>query len=163
MTTMNDLIQAALAAADLFRDGNTPDHDRDELRHLVRAADAYKPGEGHVPDGCLLCAVRALTEGTPEIWNPGEPATVTGVVLRQGHLPSTFQTSVPFVHLWVEGLRRVRIMGYGLTLGTALEGAALQIGDTLTVEYLGYRTIERGKWAGRPYRHHEISVKRGHH
>lgn len=47
--------------------------------------------EVHDWDGCLMCAVRALTEGRAPEWalnndrKPGD--TVTGVVLRQGETP----------------------------------------------------------------------------
>jgi hypothetical protein len=122
--------------------------------------------ETHAPDGCLMCAVRALTEGEPRTWWPDEPASVHGVVLRQGSVPSQFSIyggEVPFVDLWLGGTERVRVMAYGAMLGAALARAEIQVGDTLTVAYEGQGFIERGKHAGRQFRKHTVNVMRGHH
>lgn len=113
-----------------------------------------------------MCAVRALTEGEPRTWWPDEPAEVTGVVLRQGSVPSQFSIyggEVAFVDLWLGGTERVRVMAYGAMLSGALFRAAPEVGDTLTVAYEGKGRIERGKHAGREFRKHTVSVTRGHH
>lgn len=121
----------------------------------------------HEPDGCILCAVRALTEGEPKTWWPNEPASVKGVVLKTGKVPSAFATTydgeVLFVDLWLGGTERVRIMAYGAILGGALTKAAPTVGDTVTVAYEGQGTIESGKYKGRAFRKHTVSVERGHH
>lgn len=164
MTTTTDLIGAALEAADLFRAGDTPD--QPEIRWLVRAADQYK-ASGHEPDGCPVCIVRALTEGEPREWWPNEPATVKGVVLWTGTVPSRFamlgSDVVPVVDLWLGGTDRVRVVAYGATLGEAIRRAAPTVGDTLTVAYTGRGTIQSGKFMGRAYRMHTVEIQRGHH
>jgi hypothetical protein len=122
--------------------------------------------EQHTPDGCLMCAVRALTEGEPKAWWPNEPASVKGVVLKRGEVPSQFSIyggTVPFVDLWLGGTERVRVMAYGAILGGAIQKADPAVGDTLTVVYEGQGTIEHGKHAGKPFRRHSVTVERGHH
>ena len=115
-----------------------------------------------------MCAVRALTEGEPRIWWPEEPpASVQGIVLRMGEVPSQFamyaSDTVGFVDLWLGDMERVRVMAYGATLASALAKAAPTVGDALTVRFTGWGEIERGKHAGRKFRKFEIDVKRGHH
>lgn len=122
--------------------------------------------EQHAPDGCLVCTVRALTEGTPQNWFPSEPASVKGVVLQVGTFLSAFAWTpddrIPYAHLWIGGTDRVRIEGYG-SLGREIVHWDPAVGDTMIVDYTGLGTIERGRFAGRPYRMHTVKVERGHH
>ena len=114
---------------------------------------------------CLMCAVRALTEGDPAAtWNPTEAGqTISGVVLRQGEV-STNLGMVPFVDLWQGGTGRVRVMAYSSSLRHALSGAAAQIGDRLQVWFDGERVIDRVGHIlhGRPYKRFSANVQRGH-
>jgi hypothetical protein len=115
------------------------------------------------PDNCLMCAVRALTEGDPAAsWRPTEPgATISGVVLRQGEV-ATNLGMVPYVDLWQGGTGRVRVMAYSGTLRHALSQAAAQIGDRLQVWFDGERHVESGRRAGLPYKAFSANVQRGH-
>lgn len=111
-----------------------------------------------------MCAVRALTEGQAPVWWPKEPATVTGVVLRMTTVNAPYSTEpVPCVDLWTGGMVRVQVRAYGATIRNALREADPQIGDTLTVTFEGEREIDRGKFRGQRYRHHTVTVERGHH
>lgn len=165
MTTTEDLIRAALDVADIFRDGDTPVHF--EIRNLVRAVDAYKGGDRH--DGCLMCVVRQMTEGTPElIWpsaeiNPGDE--VTGVVLRVGTKPSPwgFGEDVPFVDLWTWGKDRVRVMCYPLSLRQGVEFSNFKIGDTAMIRFDGMEEVKRWQFKGRMQKIFTVAVTRGHH
>jgi hypothetical protein len=115
-------------------------------------------------DDCLMCAVRALTEGDPATtWNPTEAGeTISGVVLRQGTLTTDFG-QVPFVDLWQGGTGRVRVKAYGSSLRHALDGAAAQIGDRLQVWFDGERILPaRGHHPARPYKAYSVNVQRGH-
>lgn len=115
-------------------------------------------------DHCLMCAVRALTEGDPAAhWVPTEPgATISGVVLRQGEA-HTNVGPVPFVDLWQGGTGRVRVMAYSARLRHALAGAAAQIGDRLQIWFDGERFIEPpSRQAGRAYKAFSANVQRGH-
>lgn len=115
---------------------------------------------------CPVCVVRALTEGEPTVWWPNEPASVKGVVLQIGRTTSQFTTyvgeTIPYVDIWLGGLDRVRIVGYG-HVGRELDRVKPVTGDTLTVTYTGVGTIERGKFAGRPFRKYTVEITRGHH
>lgn len=113
---------------------------------------------------CLMCAVRALTEGDPATtWRPelaGE--SITGVVLRMGELVTDFGRA-RFVDLWLGGQSRVRVVAASATLRHALDGVAPQIGDRLSVWYDGRRIAPAGtKMAGREYRSFTANVQRGH-
>jgi hypothetical protein len=111
---------------------------------------------------CLMCAVRALTEGDPATWNPqvaGE--TVSGTVLKMGQLSTNFGM-VPFVDLWRGGHDRIRIRAYGAVLRNTLESVAPQVGDTLSVWFDGEETVQKGPRAGTTYRSFSANVQRGH-
>lgn len=121
-------------------------------------------GEHH-EDGCLMCAVRALTEGEPrEIMfdNPGDE--VTGVILKVGRRAAPFADEdwAPYVWLWLGGAKRVRVTGYGVTLKRGLEDAAGAVGDTMTIRFEGPTTISSGRFKGKPYRLFVVTVVRGH-
>lgn len=124
--------------------------------------------QGHHADGCLMCAVRALTEGRAKEWQTEEPGEVTGVVLRMGNQPSAFTPKVPFIELWLGGQERVRLAGHAGVLASLLENAELQVGDTVTVRYLGKRESKatpsqtRTGRAPNQYKAFELSVERGH-
>lgn len=137
-----------------------------ETADLMRARLDEMTGAGHATDGCLMCAVRALTEGEPEVWRPSEPASVKGVVLWVGTVPNRYAVmagdTFPVVDLWLGGLDRVRVIGHG-SLGRELDRLAPTVGDTLTVAYTGHGTIEGGKYAGGAYRAHTVEITRGHH
>lgn len=119
-------------------------------------------------DGCLMCAVRALTEGDPAAtWTPTtEGATISGVVLRMGTIFSEFAAigggQIPFVDLWTGGTGRVRIKAYSASLRHAIDGVAPQIGDRLAVWFDGEAVIESGRFEGRPYKRFSANVQRGH-
>ncbi len=112
-------------------------------------------------DDCLMCAVRALTEGIPPIWNPqtaGEQ--IGGVILKMG-LHENNLGSIPFVDLWRGGLERIRILAYGSSLRHALDSAAGQVGDTLRVWYDGEREVRLANGPTR-YRAFSANAQRGH-
>jgi len=114
---------------------------------------------------CLMCAVRALTEGVPAVtWNPRTPgATISGVVLRKGTVSTNFG-EVPFVDLWTGGTGRVRVLAGGFQFRHVLDGAAAEIGDRLQIWFDGERTIDRPGHPvhGRTYRTFSVNVQRGH-
>lgn len=121
--------------------------------------------ETHTPDGCLMCAVRALTEGEPKTWWPEEtPASVQGVVLRLGTVAQPFLGRlVPYADLWLGGTDRVRVTAMGAHLESQFTAAAPQVGDVMTVIYEGKHNITGGKYDGRQYRRFAVTVTRGHH
>jgi len=124
----------------------------------------------HDWDGCLMCAVRALTEGRPKEWvirpkseemTPGE--SVTGVVMRMGEQPSHYEDRVPYIDLWTGGIERVRVAGHGMSLRESLLAAEIQVGDTVTVTFERVADIQTGKFRGQKFRVFAVDVKRGHH
>jgi hypothetical protein len=125
--------------------------------------------ETHDWDGCLMCAVRALTEGRPVDWathkSRVEGDTVTGVVLRQGVQPSHYsEAQVPYVDLWLGGVERARVAGHGQVLREALISAELQVGDTVTVTFEETKTFTpKGRSEPVTYKVFTVEVARGHH
>lgn len=115
---------------------------------------------------CLMCAVRALTEGTPAVfWTPEPGQSVSGVVLRIGHEPSPFHRSerVLFVDLWTGGTGRIRVRAYAASLENALRTAEALVGDRLTLSRGEDGTLTKGMYAGRRYKTFTADVRRGHH
>lgn len=121
--------------------------------------------QGHHADGCLMCAVRALTEGRAKLWDNRDPgAEVTGVVLRQGVESTPFGESM-FIELWLGGSNRVRVLAHSSMLASLIEGAELKVGDTVTIRYVGQIEVpvtHRFYKPGRTMKKFELSVERGH-
>jgi hypothetical protein len=123
--------------------------------------------QGHHEDDCLMCAVRALTQGRAKEWIPEEPEEITGVVLRQGTQPSAYGAK-PFIELWLGGRERRRVTAYSGVLESLLDGGELEVGDTATVRYIGKREAkltpsqEREGRAPNQYKVFELEVQRGH-
>jgi len=110
-----------------------------------------------------MCAVRALTEGDPAAtWVAEiEGQEISGAVLKMGTLTNEFgQTR--YVDLWTGGTGRVRVKAFAESLRHAIDGAAPQIGDRLTVRFDRMHTIDRGPQKGRPYKMFSATVQRGH-
>lgn len=113
--------------------------------------------------GCLLCAVRAMTEGVPPVWWPDEPETITGVILRKGSKTDDFFGSIGFIDLWLGGGERRRL-NLVRGLNRVVGDTEPQIGDTLTVNFEGIKRVELpSRFAGHQYRVHSASIVRGHH
>ena len=123
----------------------------------------------HDWDGCLICAVRALTEGRPRDWpmtkDLAAGTTITGVVIKTGDQPTHWADNgrAPFLDLWLGGIERVRVAGHSLSLRNALEAIEAQIGDTVTVTFDGSVEITTGRLAGQMMKTFTASVERGHH
>lgn len=125
-------------------------------------------GKPHQVDGCLMCAVRALTEGTPEIWNPTvEGETAGGVILRTGMAVHPFSSHesdrAPFVDLWTGGMGRIRVVGYSGHLRAGIQAAEGKVGDVMSIRFDGTGIVVKGQHEGRPYRKFTVTVTRGHH
>lgn len=129
-------------------------------------------GEHQEWDGCLVCAVRAMTQGRPKDWAmtkdlaPG--STVTGVVMRTGSQPTHYNTDpVPFLDLWIGGVDRVRVTGHSQSLREQIVSAEAEVGDTVTATFVEIRhfqsKFDRPGDAPRTMKIFEVSVERGHH
>jgi hypothetical protein len=114
-------------------------------------------------DNCLMCAVRALTAGDPELtWKPEtEGQMVSGVVLRQGETESHYGPA-PYVDLWLGGTARTRVVANPLMLRAALERAEAEVGDTLTIWFEGWSEPIHGPNRDRRVRVFRAAVRRGH-
>lgn len=124
--------------------------------------------QGHHEDDCLMCAVRALTEGRAKEWVPTKVGEqVTGVVLRQGTVPSEWSsTPILFVELWLGGQSRIRVTAFSSFLRSLIDAAELRTGDTVTIRYMGTREIRSKRVAAGATVHTakiwELDTTRGH-
>jgi hypothetical protein len=120
----------------------------------------------HHEENCLMCAVRALTVGTPTPWRPENPGDeINGVIVAKGTLTSEFAIngSVPYWDLWLGGQKeRIRVTGWGMLLRREMADRKADVGDTVSVRFDGMSTVRRGKYAGREYRAFTVKVRRGH-
>jgi len=119
-------------------------------------------------DGCLMCTVRALTEGEPAAkWKGRAPGDeISGVLLKMGVEPHTFGRDgrMVFVDLWMGGTGRVRVWAGPATLENALTTAAPIVGDRVTIRFVREGQIRKpGPFHGKPFRIYEVDVNRGHH
>lgn len=117
---------------------------------------------------CLMCAVRALTEGRPPEWaNPQDRVagdTVTGVMMRKGATPTAFSSEpVTYIDLWTGGANRVRVTAFGEALRYAIDRAEIQVGDTVTVRFDGVLPLNKPQRGIATYRAYTVTVERGHH
>lgn len=125
----------------------------------------------HDWDGCLMCAVRALTEGRPQTWglrakgeaDPTPGSSVSGVVMRMGEQASHFESKVPYVDLWLGGIERVRVAGHSISLREAIISAELQVGDSVTFTYEGEVQFQPKNGGPSSFRKFSATVERGHH
>lgn len=95
-------------------------------------------------------------------WIPEVPGDgVQGVVLKKGVTTSDFSDEpVPTVTIETDSGEKIRITGYGAVLRRELEDADVEPGDLLAVKYFGEKPIQRGRYAGKMYKHYGVAVRR---
>jgi len=55
---------------------------------------------------------------------------------------------------------KYRVIGYGAVLKRELQDADPQVGDRLAVKYFGEKPIKKGRFAGKPYKHFGLAIRR---
>lgn len=123
-------------------------------------ADTGSPAEDDFDD--LLDEV---IEDDSEGWVPGEKGeAIAGVVVKVGQARSDFAKDgedpmVPAVTIATSD-GKFRIIGYGSVLRRELLDSNPRVGDKLAVKYFGEKPLRRGKFAGKPYKHFGVAVRR---
>lgn len=108
----------------------------------------------------------AVEEDDSEGWVPTEKGEgIAGIVLKVGETRSDFANDgedpmVPVVTIQTKDGSKYRIIGYGSVLKRELNDAAPKVGDMLGVKYFGEKPIKKGRFAGKPYKHFGVVVRR---
>jgi hypothetical protein len=117
-----------------------------------------------------------IVEDDSEGWVPSEPGeAIAGIVVKVGETRSDFANDgenpmVPTVTIQVrptaeqkaEGKSgdKFRVIGYGAVLKRELQDADPQPGDMIGVKYFGEKPIKKGRFAGKPYKHFGVVVRK---
>lgn len=108
----------------------------------------------------------SVEEDDSEGWNPTERGEgISGRVVKVGVARSDFAKDgedpmVPTVTIQVKDGTKYRVIGFGAVLRRELTDANPQVGDRMAVKYFGEKPIKSGRFAGKPYRHFQIAIRR---
>lgn len=107
-----------------------------------------------------------VVEDDSEGWVPSEPGEgIAGIVVKVGETRSDFAKEgedpmVPTVTIQTKDGDKFRVIGYGAVLRRELLDANPQVGDKIAVKYFGEKPVKKGRYAGKPYRHFGVAVRR---
>ena len=107
-----------------------------------------------------------VEEDDSEGWVPSEPGEgIAGIVVKVGETRSDFANDgedpmVPTVTIQVKDGTKYRVIGYGAVLKREMKDADPQVGDRMAVKYFGEKPIKKGRFAGKPYKHFGVVVRR---
>lgn len=103
-----------------------------------------------------------VVEDDSEGWVPSEAGEgISGVVLKVGETRSDFSDEMaPTVTIETKDGTKLRVIGYGAVLRRELLDADPQPGDRIAVKYFGEKKIRKGKYAGKPYKHFGVAIRR---
>jgi hypothetical protein len=133
-----------------------------------RGSDGSDPDQPPEPDRPDL----VKPEPEPEAWVPSTAGEgIQGVVLDVGETTFFGETTFdffeeeerevfPVVTIKTRDGRRLRIAGFGMLLKREILNANPKPGDLFACKYLGIKKIEKGKFAGKPYMHFVVRVRR---
>lgn len=107
-----------------------------------------------------------VVEDDSEGWVPSEPGEgIAGTVVKVGETRSDFAKEgedpmVPTVTIQTKDGDKFRVIGYGAVLRRELLDANPQVGDKIAVKYFGEKPVKKGRYAGKPYKHFGVAVRR---
>lgn len=107
-----------------------------------------------------------VEEDDSEGWVPTEKGEgIAGIVVKVGETRSDFANDgedpmVPTVTIQTRDGDKYRVIGYGAVLKRELKDADPRVGDRIAVKYFGEKPIKKGRFAGKPYKHFGVVVKR---
>jgi hypothetical protein len=134
---------------------------QDEVDELF-GADA--PGADDFADVDDL--LNEVEEDDSEGWVPSEKGEgIAGIVVKVGETRSDFANDgenpmVPTVTIQTKSGDKFRVIGYGAVLKRELIDADPRVGDMIAVKYFGEKPIKKGRFAGKPYKHFGVVVRR---
>lgn len=107
-----------------------------------------------------------VEEDDSEGWVPTEKGEgIAGIVVKVGETRSDFANDgenpmVPTVTIQTSSGDKFRVIGYGAVLKRELQDADPRVGDRIAVKYFGEKPIKKGRFAGKPYKHFGVVVRR---
>jgi hypothetical protein len=107
-----------------------------------------------------------VEEDDSEGWVPSEKGEgIAGTVVKVGETRSDFARDgedpmCPTVTIQTADGTKWRVIGYGAVLKRELQDADPKVGDRMAVKYFGEKIIKKGKFAGKPYKHFGVAVRR---
>jgi hypothetical protein len=107
-----------------------------------------------------------VEEDDSEGWVPTEKGEgISGVVVKVGETRSDFAADgqdpmCPTVTILTKDGTKYRVIGYGAVLKRELQDADPKVGDRLAVKYFGEKPIKKGRFAGKPYKHFGVAIRR---
>ena len=107
-----------------------------------------------------------VEEDDSEGWVPTEKGEgIAGIVTNVGVTRSDFapdgeDQNVPTVTIQTSSGDKWRVIGYGAVLKRELQDKDPKVGDRIAVKYFGEKLIKKGKFAGKPYKHFGVVVRR---
>lgn len=138
----------------------TPQDDVDEL--FGKAA----PGTSDDDFAGVDDLLDAVEEDDSEGWVPSEKGEgIAGIVVKVGETRSDFANDgenpmVPTVTIQTKSGDKFRVIGYGAVLKRELQDADPHVGDMIGVKYFGEKPIKKGRFAGKPYKHFGVVIRR---
>lgn len=141
--------------------GTKTDKNLDEVDEMF----AEKDGAAGASEDDFDDLLGQVVEDDSEGWVPTEKGEgVVGIVTKVGETRSDFATDddamCPTVVIQTSDGTKYRIIGYGAVLKRELQDANPKVGDKLAVKYFGERLMKKGKFAGKPYKHYGVAIKR---
>lgn len=107
-----------------------------------------------------------VEEDDSEGWVPTEKGEgIAGIVVKVGETRSDFANDgenpmVPTITIQTRDGDKYRVIGYGAVLKRELQDADPKVGDRIAVKYFGEKPIKKGRFAGKPYKHFGVVVRR---
>lgn len=139
---------------------STTKPDQDDVDEMFEGKDTA------VPDDDFDDLLDDVEEDDSEGWVPTEKGEgISGLVVKVGVTRSDFAKDgedpmVPTVTIETKDGTKYRVIGYGAVLKRELQDADPKVGDRLAVKFFGEKLIKKGRFAGKPYRHFGVAIRR---
>jgi hypothetical protein len=111
--------------------------------------------------------LNAVEEDDSEGWVPTEVGEgIAGIVRKVSETRSDFakddddDAMCPTVTVETKDGTKYRVIGYGAVLKRELRDQDPKVGDRIAIKYFGERLMKKGKFAGKPYKHYGVAVRR---
>jgi hypothetical protein len=138
--------------------------DFDDADNLFGSDGAATAGAGDFDDADDL--LNTVQEDDAEGWVPSEKGeALSGIVTKVGETRSDFARDgedpmCPTVTVMTRDGDKFRVIGFGAVLKREILDADPKVGDLFAVKFWGEKLIKKGKYAGKPYKHFSVAVKR---
>lgn len=138
---------------------------KDEADELFGEIDRAEQGDAGSAEDDFDDLLDEVVEDDSEGWVPQEKGdAIAGTVVKLGATKSDFAKDGEDPHaptVTIENADgKFRVIGYGAVLRRELLDNDPRIGDKMAVKYFGEKPIKKGKYAGKPFRHFGVAIRR---